>query len=136
MIIKLLPQQIPAYWENIKYITSKTINVDFVTLLNELLNEKTQCWVVFDESKSIQGMALTKIEINKNTQKKSINIVGFISFVLTNNALYEEGMRFLMDFARKEQCDSIVSDIYNEDDRNIMSALGFREKHRTYEMKL
>ena len=136
MIIKLLPQQIPEYWETIKSSTSKSVSIDYGTLLHELLNEKIQCWVVFNESKSVQALALTRIEANKDTQKKQLHIISFISFALSNNAIYEEGMKLLLDFAKKENCESIVSDIYNEDDRNIISRFGFREKYRIYERAL
>jgi hypothetical protein len=141
--IKLLPSQIPIYWEVIKYIIVTVDEVDeknlqpyLNELLHALLNEKAQCFVELSESRNIIGVCITKFMVDKVTGEKYLYIQNAYSFRSADNESRKKSIDFLKDFARKEHCTYMTFQSRNRRVWEIGEISGFKEKARIYEFRL
>ena len=69
---RVLATQIPMFWEAIKFACSKADNIEaelyrpyFNELLQALLSDKAQCFVVLDNSRVLQRVIITRIVQDK-----------------------------------------------------------------------
>jgi hypothetical protein len=143
LVIKLLPNQIPQYWEQLKYVMTKAddvndkyLSVYLNDLLNALLNNKAQCWLKFDDNKTLQGVALTRIETDKITGEKYLHLQSFYSFTIINENICDEGLTMLKQFAKDEQCSYIFTSSSKESIWKICQLLGFNETDRNFVLKI
>ena len=121
MTIKLLSLQIPIFWQSIKYAATKADGVRHSSLqeyLNELLlallNDKAQCFVRLDEEKKLQAIMITRVKVDKITDRKYLFIQCLFSFVKVNDNVWGEDFKFLQQFAIKEKCNTIIFESNNE----------------------
>lgn len=145
MIIRLLPGQIPAYWENIKFAISKTFDVVrdddmlecFNESLNALLNEKAQCWIRTNEDNTmLDAIGITRLLENKFTNKKELYIQSLYSFKAGLNNVWESCLMLLKEYAKKEHCFRISCDTKNKRIHDVVLSLGFIEEFRHYCYKI
>ena len=109
--IKLLPAQVAQQWELIKYITVKVDEVDeknlqpyLNELLHALLNNKAQCFVELNQSRSVVGVCITRFMVSRITGEKYLLVQNAYAFEAANDETRKQSFDFLKDFARKEQC--------------------------------
>lgn len=143
MIIKLLAQQIPTYWEVIKYATTVVDNVQekdrklyLNRLLHSLLNDKSQCFIRFDEDRVLDKLMVTKIVGDKITEEKHLSIECLYAFKISTNKEWTEEFVFIRQFAEKEQCAYITFWSPNRKIWEIGKLVGFKEKHRTFILEI
>lgn len=143
MIVKVLAQQIPAFWEAIKFCTTKVDEIDekelpdyLNNLLRALLNDKAQCFVRLDENRILIGLMITEIVIDKITQKVNLNIQCLYSYQKVSDSDWKIEYEFIKNFAEKTKCDSVIFRTRNERVMRIGQLVGFEEKCRIFEMKL
>jgi len=136
--IKLLPAQIPAYWELIKHITVKVDEVnekDIQPYLNELLhallNGKAQCFLELSDSRNVVAVCITRLRINKITGEKYLFIQNAYAFKVADNEARKQSMDFLKEFAKKEQCSYLFFKSCNKRIWELGKSSGFREKYWT-----
>lgn len=143
MIIKLLAQQIPLYWEVIKFAATKVENIDeenlhpyLNELLQSLLSNKTQCFVKFDKDKTISRLLITELIFNKIKNEKYLVIRCLYSFVAESDInIWREDWNFVEQLMERKQCAYISFETSNERVCEIGKALGFKERYKSFILK-
>lgn len=142
-IYRLLPQQIPYFWNAIKFccqeadgLQEKGMSAYFNDLLQSLLSEKAQCWVVLDEKKTLISIAVTRIVVDKVWQRKELLGQAMYSVETGSFDEYRRYFTFLAQFAKQEGCEYIIFNSRNPRMLEIARQCGNVERHRTYEFKV
>ena len=119
MILRLLPSQVPKWWELIKFgtlsvngLVSEPRVMEYCNnLLASLMSEKYQAWVgVDDTTKEIKGVAITAIrkDIGGIPYLLIEAVYGFVASPLNDHDDFASQM---VAFARNAGCDSVYADI-------------------------
>lgn len=143
MIIKLLPQQVPVFWDAIKLGTTQADEVDSKDLqsyLNEmlhaLLSDKAQCFVALDEGRILKGLLITRLMADKTTERKFLLLQALYVWNKLETADWSEAYNLVSQFASKEHCESLSFNSRNPAAWKRMEQYGFKEKTRTLEIKI
>ncbi len=143
MIIKILPAQIPVFWETIKFCETQVNEVSsdirqlyLNNLLHSLLSDKAQCFVRLDEKRVLIALMITKIEKNKITLDNYLHIQTLYSFRKVPDRDWEVEYEFIRQFAEKAKCKSITFDTCTEKIMQLGQLVGFKEVHRSFELNL
>lgn len=139
MVIKLLSAQIPAFWENIKFACKQADEVEekdyqayFNELLQMLLNEKAQCWVRLNEKRELQAMLITRVLLDKITDKKCLFLQCLYSFNVVDKEVWHREFLLIKAFADTEKCTRITFDSKNPKIWELAQSVGFKEHHRNF----
>lgn len=142
-MIKLLPTQIPQFWELIKFVIvnlAEVANPELPIYLNKvlflLLNGKGQCWIKFDNDHIVTNVHLTKFVMNTLTGEKSLELCGTYAFKFTENAIWNEMLNIIYDFAKKENCSIIYGESKNKRILDMVYNYGFKEKSINFYKKI
>ena len=139
MIVRILPVQIPQLWEAIKsvYVQVEEINKEDTPfylneLLHALLNEKAQCFIRLGDDRTLLGMLITRILIDKVTGRKSLFIQPLYSWKRVEDKEWQDDFNFVKEFAKHEQCKRIYFESGNPKIWQLTEKLGFRENLRRF----
>jgi hypothetical protein len=143
MIIKLLSGQIPTFWEAIKFGATQADEVDekdlqpyLNELLHALLSDKAQCFVGLDDKRSLVGVLVTRIGIDKITGDKFLFIQSVYTWERLEDSVWKETYDLFSQFALKEQCKYLSFSSRNPAIWDRTEKLGFKERTRTYTLQL
>ena len=144
MIIKVIAKKIPEAWEVIKFAATQADGISIKNhqsylneLLHALLNNKAQCFLRTDkEQKNILAVIITRLEIDKITNEKSLLLQSYYSFEPANDKAWAENMATAMEFAKAEKCSSITFTSLNDRILELSQFFGFEERHRRLDFKL
>lgn len=143
MIIRILPVQIPKFWETIKfaYVQADELNKEdmpsyFNELLHALLSDKAQCFLSLDDDRTILRVLITRIMTDKITSEKYLFLQCLYSFKTTSEEEWKRGWIFFMDFAKVEQCSYITTNTRNEKLLERAKMFGVKEKYRRFDLKI
>lgn len=143
MITRVLPNNIPKIWEVIKFTTSKTSGLEgnelqlyHIDLLHNLLNNKSQCFVRFDEDRKITAVEISRIVSDEITKEKTLFLESLYSFVSVSVDEWQSNIDFIRKFAEKQECKKIttytrISRVYD-----IVESIGFKERFRCFAMEV
>ena len=140
MTLKLLPVQIPAFWENIKLAVIRADEVDkknrqgyLVELLPALLNEKAQCWIRIDDQRILNALMITRVSLNKVTGTKHLLLQCFYSYKAVSDLnKWQVEIDLLKRFALKENCAYIILNTRVAKLMEIVQVIGFKEFNKTF----
>lgn len=141
LVLRLLPGQIANInvWETIKFAVIKTSEIkdDDISeylneLLNALLNEKAQCWIRLDDDRTLDSIAITRLLVNKLSNKKELHIQALYSFKIGREDIWRKALILFLEYAKKENCICISCDSKNEKIWELASGLGFKEEYRHF----
>ena len=111
MIIKLLPNQVPRFWEAIKYAFRQTgyaTDAQFPARMNELLHEllsnKAQCWIMLDDKRTLTAMMVTLLQHDKYAGRKYLHIELIYAWTQTVDSAWLGLAGIVRDFAIQEKC--------------------------------
>lgn len=119
MINQLLPDQISAFWDIIKYaieqslppfVTSHSDNMNRV--LSSLLSGKTSCWVSYEKSEEgskLNGVILTKILYDDTTHTKNLLLYSVYGYSKIDPKFWMEGFAFMSKHAIAQGCDRLIA---------------------------
>jgi len=131
--------QIVKYWELIKYVTSKSVELDerdlkagLIWLLHKLLSDKAQCWFRLDDERNVIAVVITMLEIDKRFNHKNLNIYVTFSYRHVSFEEWQQGFELLKEFAVKEQCDNIILATKNKQMMEMDKALGFKQSYTSF----
>lgn len=139
MIVRILPVQIPVFWESIKFCATQADEVDqkyrqgyLNGLLHSLLSDKSQCFIRMDESRVLKALAITSMEMNRFPGEKSLIIQVLYSLERVSDELWTRDYDFIRKFAERQQCNSMVFDTRHEQVMELGKLLGFCEYQRSF----
>jgi len=143
MLIKLIPKQIPVFWDTIKYgcRSANTVHQEhyqpyFNELLHALLSDKAQCFVRLDENRVIIAILVTRFIGNKITGEKDFHLQSAYSFKTEPKDVWAKDFKVLVDVALKANCANITFETSNPKLAALGTTFGFREVSRLYTYKI
>ena len=143
MVIKLLPVQIPAFWEAIKFTSTQADEVEkknrpvyLNRLLHSLLNDKSQCFVRLDNERRLHSVMITNIEVDKISGEETLNLLAYYSWIKINNETWSDDFVFAKNFAVHNQCEQICFSSHNPRICEMSKRFGFKEKSRLFAYKM
>jgi len=143
MFYKLLAVQIVPFWDAIKYAVATVDEVDkknlpnyFNELLQALLSDKAQCFVILTEDRILQGLTITRIVVNKVEDVKEMYIQTAYSMVTMSDAELMEYFTIIKQFAEKEGCKRITYNSRNPRIWQIAKVVNCAEQYRHFSFEL
>lgn len=143
MIIKLIPKQVPVFWEAIKVATTQADEVDskdlqsyLNELLHALLSDKAQCFVGLDDNRTLIGILITRIGIDKITNDKFLLLQAVYTWEKLEDQVWKDTYDLFRSFAIKEGCKELLCNSRNPAIWNKVGMLGFKEKTRTFVLQI
>ncbi len=131
MLTRVLPIQVPRYWELIKYSLQQTekVGIDatqaqFNDVFADLLSSKCQCFIKSDGSIA-QAVLLLHVKHNQITNSDSIHIRSLYVFSTLSPADWEVEFKFLNTLAKDLKCKRITFDTANSKLIHLAKSLGF-----------
>jgi hypothetical protein len=141
--IQLTPDQVPVFWEAIKY---GSVNSDKVAeehrqsylnrLLYLLLSNNAQCFVRLDKERNLQSICITKIVVDELTGEKGLFIKNVYSFQKFSVELWIEDFEALIKLGKKEGCKTIYGWTTNDQISRLAEAFNLKELTRSYGMEI
>ena len=144
MIIKILPLQIPQFWEAIKSTirsvvpasTSQDIQVLYVEALHALLNDKAQCFVCLDNNRILKGMILTRIGVDKVVGCTYIQFELAYAWDKLTNEDWQETYELVMLFCKKADCKYMLIKSINPRILEMAARYGFTKKFEIHQAQI
>ena len=138
-IIRLLPQQIPFFWDAIKKASAeanqfkeKDFQVFFNNLLHGLLNDKSQCFILMDDNRILLGLIVTKIIFNKITGSKELEVLSAYLWEKIGESEWAKFYTFVREFAQHADCNKIIFKSGNPKIWTICNKLSIPEVSRNF----
>jgi len=143
MVVKLLSDQIPVFWDTIKFCVSMADEVEeknlqsyFTDLLYKLMSEKAQCFVRLSEDRVLLSMLITKVDYDKSINKRILHIQCLYSFSKFSDSDWRDDFKIIRNFAKSLDCSVITFDTRNKRIMDLGDLIGFRETHRSFALEL
>jgi len=119
MLLRLLPEQIPQYWDEIKEGILRTIPVGIpdraAKILNKLLLGTAQCWLSYHRggNETRDGVVMDAVIITVIVEDQvhdvlNLDIYALWSIDTTRRSSWIEGIEALKKYARKKGCSRII----------------------------
>jgi hypothetical protein len=142
-IYRVLSTQIIDFWDAIKFACKEADELRledmqnyFNSLLQELLSDKAQCFVVLDDNRILHSVVITKIVINKAQNIKELNIQCLYSMTTISNSSALRYFKFIADFAKQENCSLVTYNSKNPRVWDIAKTVGCVERYRSFSYNL
>jgi len=118
MLTKLLPDQVSAFWDVIKFAIEESLppvvgeGPDKMNrILTTLLCGRAQCWASYnkvDETRKFEGLVVTKIVLDEISNTKNLLIYCLYGYEEVNKKSWLEGLKTLVKFATAQDCSRII----------------------------
>jgi len=119
VLLRLMPDQITRYWEDISSAMvaavpplGKVDQAGLNNLLEAFLLEDLQAWILFEDKDGvaiIYALAVTKEWIDIGTKDTSLLIYALWGYSLVPDYLWNEGLETLKKFAQDRKCSRICA---------------------------
>lgn len=119
MITRLLPDQISAHWDVIKYGVERSLppivtnNDDKMNrILSSLLSGKTQCWLSYErdgERSKLNAVVLTKMLYDEVSGSKNLLLYSVYGYSQMTQRHWMEGFAFMSKHALAQGCTGLVA---------------------------
>lgn len=144
MTVRLLSIQISKYWELIKYALNQVERFGsdeeslgaYNRIFAALLNDKAQCFIMWDNNKEVKSLAVTEILEDFITTRRILNIRCLYAFKNTSNDDWREGFNVIKELASNSNCKKIVFQTSNTRVEGIGKFLGFSKRSVNLEMEI
>lgn len=143
MIVKLLANQIPTFWESIKFAVTEADEVDVKdlgaylnNLLHSLLSDKSQCFVRLDDDRMLIGVMITRIEVDNHAGMRSLCLQCLYSFKNVLDGDWQTDFELFKNFARRTNCKQITFNTRNSRIVRLGSLVGFIERFSSYSLSI
>jgi len=143
MAIMLIPDEIPKYWEAIKFAA---VNFDLVEeqfrarylnrLLYLLLAGKAQCFVRLSSERKLQMLGITKIVIDEIRDERTLFAIGLYSFEKVADGVWKDDVESLKSYARANKCNTVTTWSINEKAIYLLELVGFKYRSKSMVLDL
>ena len=134
MAIMLVPDQIPMFWEAIKFaalgseiVEEKYRDKFFNNLLYLLLSGKAQCFVRLSAERKLQMIGLTSIRSDEVRCEKTLFAFSLYSFEKVSGDVWISDLENLKDWAKASGCKSITAWTSNSKAVVMFNAMGWKK---------
>lgn len=143
MIVKLLANQIPTFWNSIKFAATEADEVDAEYLgvylnsfLHSLLSDKSQCFVRLDDNRMLIGVMITQIEVDNTSGMRSLCLQCLYSFKNVEDVDWQTDFELFKNFAKRTSCRQITFNTRNKRIMRLGSLVGFTERFSSYSLNI
>jgi hypothetical protein len=143
MIIKLLSVQIPKFWDALKFAVTKADEVeskDLQPYLNELLhallNDKAQCFVALSDERTLKGVLITRVMLDKATGEKFLFIQSVYAWEKLSKEAWQGYYDLIISFSTNEKCKYLSLNSRNPAVWKLVESYSFTERLRTYTLNI
>lgn len=119
MLLRLSPDQVTRYWEDIRSALVSAVpplanasQEGINTFLEGLLTGRLQAWALYeqgDEKINILALAITTVWRDIGTGNRNLLIYALYGYSFVQPESWKEGIAGLKEFAKREQCVQIVA---------------------------
>jgi len=138
MIVKIISNQIPQFWEVIKLsalssggISKKYEGAFCNELLQSLLSDKSQCFVYLDEARVLKGIAITQLKAEIFGERKILEIKQ-LYFEDVDKAVFDLLYEYVCRFAKDMGCTFVGFDTIDKRLWDIIESSNLKEYKRYY----
>lgn len=132
MLLLLMPEQVSAYWEDIKDGMSRALPPGAPDrdqrLLAKILQGLVQVWVSYqkgEEGAVVDGAVLTTVVEDHVHDSRSLLLYALWAISETHPATWQEGLEALRKYATGRRCNRLTGYIGDETMLEIAKGLGF-----------
>ena len=143
MVIRLLSLQIPQFWDIIKYALQQVERFGegeederYNRILAALLNDKSQCFIMYSEDEKVKAVMVTEILEDLITSKRTLNLRCLYAFDVVATSEWTSNFGFLIDVAKAERCYKITYETNNPRVQSLGEGVGFNRKSINMEYKI
>ena len=113
MLVRLTSNQIPKFWDYIKYGVKESFGYELSdehnnNILQGLMIGKLQCFVV-SEDKKLKANTVIRVIEDELIGTKNLLIYSAYANEVLSNELYQTIFKHLYDYAKSINCDNIVA---------------------------
>ena len=119
MLTKLLPDQVSAHWDIIKYAIQESLPPiagegpdKMNNILTALLCSKAECWissVVEEENRRLEGVIITKLQYDDISRTKNLLIYCLYGYEGVSTESWTSGLKSLVKYASSKNCSRILA---------------------------
>ena len=134
MLLKMLPGQISAYWDYVKYSIEQALppvvgegSDKMINILSTLMTGEMQCWVVFRREEGqvkVIGFVLTTVSSDYCSKTRNLLLYTICTFEKTHGQDWLEGLDALKKFAKKMNCSRITAFTKQENLMKLAEGVG------------
>jgi hypothetical protein len=139
LFLRILPSQIPTFWDHIKFAVSKVNSLEGIKLesylnivLVRLLNEKESCFIRVSEDRELMAVVLTRFMTNPITENKTLLLDLIYSFKVASDSEWIDNMKVIKKYASNSGCDEIMAYSYIPRMFEILEMIGMKHTIRLY----
>lgn len=139
MFVKLLPNQIPSLWEQIKFAIVSADRIEegaresyLINTLHALLSDQAQCYVRVDEQRLLQAVVITRFIKDEMTGDRTLLIQSLYSFQTVPEDIWITDMNTVEALAINSGCKKIMAYSNNERVFALAGRLNFNERFRCF----
>jgi len=135
MAIMLVPDQIPIFWEAIKF---SVVNAEMVEeqyrdkflnrLLYLLLSSRAQCFVRLSEDRQLQMVGLTSIQVDEIRDEKTLFAYSLYSFEKVPGEVWVKDLDNLIAWAKASGCKTLTAWTNNAKATSLFNMLGWKKR--------
>ena len=122
MLVKMMPEQVMHYWDNIKEALKGTLP-PYVTdspdkmmkIQAGFLGELVQCWVSVNDKPDVVGFVVTRVLYDDFTDSTNLLIISIYTFEKSTKEDWLGGFETIRKFAKGRGCDKIIA--YTNEDK-------------------
>ena len=139
----LIPDQIPRFWEVIKYaaVNAGYVEDEYVPrflnrLLYLLLSGKSQCFIRLNEERRLQMVLVTTIINDPLRDEKTLFIAYVYSFEKASQGIWQADLEVLKKFAIGSGCKYITTLVMNERAAGLCEKAGMTLRSWNYQSEV
>lgn len=120
MLLRLLPNQIMKYWDEIKYCIYLAlpphVEPNYLAIQEKMLIGEMDCWVIIFEG-TIRAVITTQFVMDACTDTKQLLVFSLTATEAIYIKTWEEAYNTMMKYAASRNCDRIIA--YIRDDKLV-----------------
>ena len=143
MAIMLTVDQIPAFWEAIKFASVNADQVEeefrgkyFNRLLYQLLSGKAQCFVELSSDRRLRAVAITKVMTDEIRDESTLLISCLYAFEKRDKSTWSNDLKALYQFAKRSDCRTITCWATNEGVVELAEYVGMKQRFKSFIMEV
>lgn len=143
MFLKLLPDQVPMFWDSIKLAMIRSNNLEdryidsyLINLLAALMSDRAACFVRLTDEKELIAVHIVRVVENEIIGKRSLISDAIYAFKKMTLDEWKENFKHIVEFAKVNRCANVIAWTNNERVVEIAEAIGAKETSRTLTLEL
>lgn len=136
MLLMLLPEQVPQYWEDIKEGISRAAPMTAPDrhgrILVDLQTGRAQCWISYQKKEGeavVDGAVITILTYDESFGARVLLIYAVWTLGKPHTSTWIEGVEALKKFARSKKCERIIAYSSDETIKSIPILTGGEAKY-------